>query len=376
MTAFNRPYLVGQEIDNILAAHESAHLSGNGNFTKSCEKLLCKITGASHALLTHSCTGALEIATLLAGIGPGDEVIMPSYTFVSTANAVVLRGATPVFVDIRPDTLNIDVAEVAKAISTRTRAIMPVDYAGVPCDFDQVNTIALENELLVIEDAAQALLSTYKGKAVGACNELTAISFHETKNVISGEGGALLLKSDLYHERAEIIREKGTNRQQFLEGLTNKYTWVDIGSSYLPNEITAAFLFAQLQAAEDITEKRLDIWSRYHAAFEPFEEINRLRRPVVPDDCRHNAHMYYLLLKDRADRDTFINDMKMLNINCVFHYVPLHSSPYGLKNTCAVGDLPVTDDISQRIVRLPLWIGLEKDLSKIISTMIRWFKEN
>ncbi|GAG79997.1 unnamed protein product, partial [marine sediment metagenome] len=300
MTAFNRPYLVGQEIDNILAAHESAHLSGNGNFTKSCEKLLCKITGASHALLTHSCTGALEIATLLAGIGPGDEVIMPSYTFVSTANAVVLRGATPVFVDIRPDTLNIDVAEVAKAISTRTRAIMPVDYAGVPCDFDHVNTIALENELLVIEDAAQALLSTYKGKAVGACNELTAISFHETKNVISGEGGALLLKSDLFHERAEIIREKGTNRQQFLEGLTNKYTWVDIGSSYLPNEITAAFLFAQLQAAEDITEKRLDIWSRYHAAFEPFEEINRLRRPVVPDDCRHNAHMYYLLLKDRT----------------------------------------------------------------------------
>ena len=376
MTAFNRPYLVGQEIDNILAAHESAHLSGNGNFTKNCEKLLCKITGASHALLTHSCTGALEIATLLAGIGPGDEVIMPSYTFVSTANAVVLRGATPVFVDIRPDTLNIDVAEVAKAISTRTRAIMPVDYAGVPCDFDQVNTIALENELLVIEDAAQALLSTYKGKAVGACNELTAISFHETKNVISGEGGALLLKSDLFHERAEIIREKGTNRQQFLNGVTDKYTWVDIGSSYLPNEITAAFLFAQLQEAKNITERRLDIWSRYHKAFEPFEEINRLRRPFVPERCSHNAHMYYLLLKNKNERDRFITDMAMLDINCVFHYIPLHSSPFGRKKGRANGKLSVTDDISQRIVRLPLWVGLENDLSKIISTMIRWLKEN
>ena len=376
MTAFNRPYLVGQEIDNILAAHESAHLSGNGNFTKNCEKLLCKITGASHALLTHSCTGALEIATLLAGIGPGDEVIMPSYTFVSTANAVVLRGATPVFVDIRPDTLNIDVAEVAKAISTRTRAIMPVDYAGVPCDFDQVNTIALENELLVIEDAAQALLSTYKGKAVGACNELTAISFHETKNVISGEGGALLLKSDLFHERAEIICEKGTNRQQFLNGVTDKYTWVDIGSSYLPNEITAAFLFAQLQEAKNITERRLDIWSRYHKAFEPFEEINRLRRPFVPERCSHNAHMYYLLLKNKNERDRFITDMAMLDINCVFHYIPLHSSPFGRKKGRANGKLSVTDDISQRIVRLPLWVGLENDLSKIISTMIRWLKEN
>lgn len=376
MTAFNRPYLVGREIDNILAAHESAHLSGNGSFTKNCESLLCQMTGASHALLTHSCTGALEIATLLADLGPGDEVIMPSYTFVSTANAVVLRGATPIFVDIRPDTLNIDTAEVVKALSKRTRAIMPVDYAGVPCDFDKINTVALENELLVIEDAAQALLSTYDGTTVGSCNELTAISFHETKNVISGEGGVLLLKSDLYHERAEIIREKGTNRQQFLNGATDKYTWIDIGSSYLPNEITAAFLFAQLQEAKNITERRLDIWSRYHAAFEPFEEINRLRRPFVPERCSHNAHMYYLLLKNKNDRDRFITDMAMLDINCVFHYIPLHSSPFGRKKGHALGKLSVTDDISQRIVRLPLWVGLENDLTRIISTMVHWFREN
>jgi dTDP-4-amino-4,6-dideoxygalactose transaminase len=343
-------------------------LAGDGTYTKRCSEWLEKTTGAHKVLLTHSCTAALEIAALLADIQPGDEVIMPSYTFVSTANAFVLRGALPVFVDIRPDTLNIDETQIEAAITPRTRAIVPVHYAGVSCEMDTIMEIAKRYNLLVIEDAAQGVMSTYRGRALGSIGHLGTYSFHETKNVISGEGGALLVNDPSLASRAEIIREKGTNRSQFFRGQVDKYTWVDVGSSYLPGEIIAAFLWAQLEEAESITARRLELWNAYHAAFESLEAAGRLRRPIVPEGCEHNAHMYYFILRELADRTQFIDEMKQQGVNCVFHYVPLHSSPAGKKYGRAVGDMAVTNDLADRLVRLPVWVGLEQQQERVIDT--------
>lgn len=362
---FNKPYLTGKELHYVAEAHSRGQLAGDGYFTKRCSVWLEQLTGCDKALLTHSCTAALEMAAILADIQPGDEVIMPSYTFVSTANAFVLRGGVPVFVDVRSDTLNIDEQLIEAAITAKTKAIVPVHYAGVACEMDTIMDIARRHGLLVIEDAAQGVMATYKGRMLGAIGHLGCYSFHETKNIISGEGGALLINDSALVERAEIIREKGTNRSLFFRGQVDKYTWVDIGSSYLPGEIIAAFLWAQMQEAEDITARRLAIWERYHAAFAELEAAGRLRRPMMPADCQHNAHMYYLLLRDLDDRTAFIDAMKQQDIHCVFHYVPLHTAHQGLICGRAMGALPVTCDITDRLVRLPLWVGL-RDAQEVI----------
>jgi dTDP-4-amino-4,6-dideoxygalactose transaminase len=301
------------------------------------------------------------MAAILVDIKPGDEVIMPSYTFVTTANAFVLRGAVPVFVDIREDTLNIDESKIEQAITDKTVAIVAVHYAGVGCEMYRIMEIANRHNLLVIEDAAQGILATYRGKPLGTFGHMGTFSFHETKNITSGEGGALLINNERFVERAEIIREKGTNRSQFFRGQVDKYTWVDIGSSFLPGELTAAFLFAQLEEAHEITRHRLEIWNRYHISFAIPEARGELRRPIVPSHCQHNAHMYYLLLQDVEHRDTFIEKMRQNDIDTVFHYVPLHSSPAGEKYGRTSGDMAVTDSVSSRLVRLPLWIDMTED---------------
>ena len=356
---FNRPYLVGRELDYIAQAHANGQLSGDGVFTRRCHAWLEQRIGTRKALLTHSCTAALEMAAILLDLQPGDEVIMPSFTFVSTANAFVLRGAVPVFVDIRPDTLNIDEVLIEQAITPHTRAICVVHYAGVACEMDAIMAIAARHGLKVIEDAAQGILSSYKGRPLGSIGDLAALSFHETKNVISGEGGALLINDPALIERAEVIREKGTNRSKFFRGQVDKYTWVDIGSSYLPSELIAAFLAAQLEEAEGITARRLAIWDRYHTWAAPLQRSGTLRRPIVPDHCMHNAHMYFLLLRDLDVRTHFIDAMKVANIGTVFHYIPLHSSPAGQRYGRAAAALPHTEATSDRLVRLPLWVGLE-----------------
>lgn len=356
---FNRPYLVGRELHNIAQAHANGHLSGDGMFTLQCHAWLEQRIGARKALLTHSCTAALEMAAILLDLQPGDEVIMPSFTFVSTANAFVLRGAVPVFVDIRPDTLNIDEALIESAITARTRAICVVHYAGVACEMDTIMGIATRHGLKVVEDAAQAIFSSYKGRALGSIGDLATLSFHETKNVIAGEGGALLVNDPALVERAEMIREKGTNRSKYFRGQVDKYTWVDIGSSYLPSELVAAFLAAQLEQGDNITTQRLAIWWRYHAWAEPLEARGILRRPTIPEGCTHNAHMYYLLLDGLTQRGAFIERMKDAGIGTVFHYVPLHSSPVGLRHARTHGPMRHTDRLSDCLVRLPLWIGLE-----------------
>lgn len=366
MIPFNRPFMTGKELPMISQAHANGHLSGDGPFTKQCHQWLRDRTGAATALLTHSCTAALEMAALLLELQPGDEVIMPSFTFVSTANAFALRGAVPVFIDIRPDTLNIDETLIEAAITPRTRAICVVHYAGVACEMDTIVDIARRHGLAIVEDAAQAIMSTYKGRPLGTIGQLGAFSFHETKNVISGEGGALLCRDTEFAERAEIIREKGTNRSRFFRGQVDKYTWVDVGSSYLPGEIIAAFLNAQLNDAEDITARRLAIWNRYHAWAAPHEAAGALRRPIIPNECVHNAHMYYLLLPSLEARMRFIANMKERGVQAVFHYIPLHSSPAGEQFGRASGNLDVTDDISNRLVRLPLWLGLESRLDAVL----------
>lgn len=358
----------GRELECIAQAHANSRLAGDGPFTQRCHEWLESHVGCRKALLTHSCTAALEMAALLLDLEPGDEIIMPSFTFVSTANAFVLRSARPVFVDIRPDTMNIDERLIEAAISPRTRAICVVHYAGVACDMDTIMDIARRHGLKVVEDAAQAILSTYKGRPLGSIGDLGALSFHETKNVISGEGGALLINDPANVERAEIIREKGTNRSMFFRGQVDKYTWVSVGSSYLPGEIIAAFLSAQLEQAYDITHQRMAMWQRYHDWAGAFESAGIVRRPVIPEDCSHNAHMYYLLLPDLEARDHFIAALKEHGIAAVFHYVPLHSSPAG-RNLCdTVGDLSVTDDISDRLVRMPMWIGLEEHQAFVMDT--------
>lgn len=357
---FNKPYLTGNEYLYIDQAHTYRKLAGDGVFTKKCHEWLESNTSAKKVLLTHSCTAALEMAAILADIQPGDEIIMPSYTFVSTANAFVLRGGVPVFVDIRPDTLNINENLIEAAITSKTRAIVPVHYAGVGCEMDVIMEIANKYNLLVIEDTAQGIMSTYKGRALGSIGHLGTLSFHETKNLISGEGGALLINDERFIERAEIIREKGTNRSRFFRGEVDKYTWVDIGSSYLPGEIIAAFLWAQLEKADEITNERLNIWHQYHHELIELEDKGLLRRQIVPEQAHHNAHMYYILLNSLDERTHVIERLKKKNINTVFHYVPLHSSPAGLKYGRTHGSLSVTENLADRLLRLPLWVGLQE----------------
>lgn len=362
---FVKTYLTGKEIDYISNAKS---LCGDGIYTKKCHAWIEKNTETLKALLTHSCTAALEMAAILIDIQPGDEIIMPSYTFVSTANAFVLRGGVPVFVDIRHDTLNIDENLIEAAITSRTKAIVPVHYAGVSCEMDTILTIAAKHNLYVVEDAAQGIMATYKGRSLGTIGHLGAYSFHETKNIISGEGGALLINDKRFSELAEIIREKGTDRSRFFRGQVDKYTWQHIGSSFLPSELIAGFLLAQLENADAITQRRLSIWEQYHASFAEIEAEGLVTRPVIPADCKHNAHMYYLLLEDIDTRAKVIQHLNQQGIKAVFHYVPLHSSPAGIKYARVHGHLLNTETQSDRIIRLPLFVDMNDD---IMQTVIR-----
>lgn len=367
--------MTGKELGYIAEAHAGANLSGDGPFTKRCHEWLERRTGTAKALLTHSCTAALEMAAILLDIAPGDEVIMPSFTFVSTANAFVLRGGVPIFVDVRADTLNLDERRVEAAISPRTRAIVPVHYAGVGCEMDALNEIAARHKLAVVEDAAQGIQSTYKGRPLGTIGALGAYSFHETKNVISGEGGALLVNDPRFSEAAEIVREKGTDRSRFYRGQVDKYTWQSIGSSYLPSELIAAFLWAQLQEAQSLTERRLAIWQDYYDALAPLETRGVLRRPVLPAHCTHNAHMFYVLLSDASRRAAFLSHLTSQGIYAIFHYVPLHSSPAGRRFGRAIDDLPVTERIANQLVRLPLWIGMtRKEVAHVVGAIDAFFR--
>lgn len=368
---FNRPYMTGKELYYIAEAHFNGALAGDGPFTRRCHAWLKERTGCSKALLTHSCTAALEMTALLLDIQPGDEIIMPSYTFVSTANAFVLRGGVPVFVDIRDDTLNLDERLIEPAITPRTKAIVPVHYAGVACEMDTIMSIARQHDLKVVEDAAQGVMASYKGRALGSIGDLGAYSFHETKNVTSGEGGALLVNDQNLAQRAEIIREKGTDRSRFFRGEVDKYTWQEVGSSFLPGELSAAFLWAQLEEADRITKERLVSWQRYHELMEPLERQGLLRRPIVPADCQHNAHMYYVLLPPEIDRQKVLSELKENDIFSVFHYIPLHSAPAGQRYGRVHGELGNTVRQSERLVRLPLWIGLSFEQQAWIVEILR-----
>ena len=377
---FNWPHMTGKELYYIAESHFNGRLAGDGPFTKRCHGWMEERTGCSRALLTHSCTAALEMAALLLNIQPSDEIIMPSYTFVSTANAFVLRGGVPVFVDIREDTLNLDERLIEAAITTRTKAIAPVHYAGVSCEMDTIMAIAKRHNLKVVEDAAQGVMASYKGRALGSIGDLGAYSFHETKNVISGEGGALLVNDSELALRAEIIREKGTDRSRFFRGEVDKYTWQEVGSSFLPGELIAAFLWAQLEEADSITQDRLESWQRYHDMLESLESTGIIRRPIIPEDCQHNAHMYYVLLAPEIDRQKVLDEFKRNDIGAVFHYVPLHSSPAGQHYGRAHGQLNVTNSSSERLIRLPLWVGITKEqqvrvvdvLNEVIYSLIRY----
>jgi dTDP-4-amino-4,6-dideoxygalactose transaminase len=360
-TPFNLPHMTGKELTYIAEAHFNGKLAGDGPFTERCHEWLKAYSGSCSALLTHSCTAALEMSAILLNIMPGDEVIMPSFTFVSTANAFVLRGAVPVFVDIREDTLNLDEEKIEQAITKRTKAIVVVHYAGVACNMDRILSIAHAHNLKVVEDAAQGMMSTYKGRPLGTIGDLGTLSFHETKNVISGEGGALLVNDPTLALRAEIIREKGTDRSQFFRGEVDKYTWQDIGSSFLPGELIAAFLWAQLEEAKKITKERVARWQHYHDLAAPLEAKGLLQRPIVPKDCVHNGHLYYVLLQSPKHRAVVLNKLKEQAINAVFHYVPLHSSPAGLRYGRTNGSLDVTVMQSERLVRLPLFVDVTKE---------------
>lgn len=363
---FNRPTLIGKEISYLREAIRRGQLSGDGHFTRLCNERIVQLTGARKALLTHSCTAALEMAAILCELGPGDEVIMPSFTFVSTANAVVLRGATPVFVDIDPVTLNIDPSRVCEAVTQKTRAIFAVHYAGFPADMDALALIANSHGCVLVEDAAQAIGSVYKGRLCGSLGDLAAFSFHETKNIISGEGGALTINRESFSDRSEVIREKGTNRAQFFRGQVDKYTWVDIGSSFLPGELIASYLYAQLEMAERINTRRLAIFDRYMEAFRPLAEAGRLYVPRWDEHSAGNGHMFYLLLRDLEDRSAFIAHLKEQGITAPFHYVPLHSAPAGRRFARTQGSMEVTDRISQTLVRLPMYFELGSEIERVI----------
>jgi dTDP-4-amino-4,6-dideoxygalactose transaminase len=369
---FNRPSVVGQEFAYVEDAIRRGQLSGDGHYTRACNALIEELTGSETALLTHSCTAALEMAAILCDLGPGDEVIMPSFTFVSTANAVVLRGAVPVFVDIDANTLNIDPTKVRSAITEKTKAIFAVHYAGYPADMDLLMEIARVHDLLVVEDAAQALGSTYKERLAGSLGDMAAFSFHETKNVISGEGGALTINRPELVERAEIIREKGTNRSRFLRGRVDKYTWVDLGSSFLPGELVSAFLYAQLEQSDAILARRKALFQHYFDAFAPFERAGRVRCPGTPPQSTGNGHMFYLMMRDREDRDACIAHLRSESINAVFHYVPLHSAPAGQRYARAQGDLSVTDQTSDCLMRLPMFYALEDQVKEVVDSVIEY----
>lgn len=372
---FNRPYMTGRELEYMVRAHSGGRLSGNGVFTNKCQDILKESLNSKGILLTHSCTAALEMAALLLDAGPDDEVIMPSFTFVSTANAFVLRGARPVFVDIRPDTLNINEKLISEAITPKTKVIAVVHYAGVGCEMDEITALAEKRGLTVLEDAAQGICASYKGQPLGGIGQLGALSFHETKNVIAGEGGALAINDPRLLRRAEIIWEKGTDRALFTRGEIDKYTWRDIGSSYLPSELTAAFLLAQLESAEELTMRRLASWNFYHENLKEAEEKGLLRRPVVPTDCQSNGHIYQIILPSAEERDSFLKHFRERNIGAVFHYVPLHSSPAGLKYGRAAGDMKVTDDFSARLLRLPLWNDMDEDiLNRVLEAVFDFWK--
>ena len=368
---FNKPFIIGRELSYIADAVAQGHLSGDGSYTKLCHRWFEDKLGARRALLTHSCTAALEMAAILCDLQPGDEVILPSYTFVSTASAFALRGSIPVFVDIRSDNLNIDETLIEAAITPRTRAIVPVHYAGVPCEMDQIMAVAQLHKLLVVEDAAQALLSTYNGRALGSIGHFGCLSFHETKNIISGEGGALLINDERYVKRAEIVREKGTNRSQFFRGEVDKYTWVDIGSSYLPSELVSAFLYAQLEHADKITAKRRHICTTYTCHLASLQQSGRLRLPTFGSDS--NGHMFYIVLDSLATRTRLIAHLKAQDILAVSHYVPLHSSPAGRQYGRTGSTMAVTDNLSERLLRLPLHYGLSDEGIARISAAIQDF---
>jgi dTDP-4-amino-4,6-dideoxygalactose transaminase len=356
---FNIPPYIGFEQEYIQQVIQSRKICGDGCMTKACDRKIEEMTGVKKSLLTTSGSTALDMAAILSGIGPEDEVIMPSFTFSSTANAFALRGATIVFVDIRPDTMNLDESKIERAITKRTKVLAPMHYAGVSCEMDTIMALAERYRLLVVEDAAQGVMSAYKGQALGSIGEMGCFSFHETKNYSMGEGGALLLRDDAFVERAEIVREKGTDRSRFLRGQVDKYTWTDIGSSFLPSEMNAAYLLAQLEHAQMIYDDRMRSWEQYHAAFEELERRGRVERPVVPKECRHNAHMYYLKAKDMQERTELIHYLsETANVGAVFHYIPLHSAPAGLKFGRFDGEDVYTTRESERLLRLPMFYGL------------------
>ncbi len=369
---FNRPTLIGKEVSYLREAIRRGQLSGDGYFTEHCNARIVEMTGAKKALLTHSCTAALEMAALLCDLGSGDEVIMPSFTFVSTANAVALRGAVPVFVDIDENTLNIDPALVAAAVGPRTKAIFAVHYAGFPADMDALAESARAADCLLVEDAAQALGSTYKGRPCGSLGDLAAFSFHETKNIISGEGGALTINRPELCDRAEVIREKGTNRAQFFRGQVDSYTWIDIGSSFLPGELIASYLYAQLEMADMINTRRLSIFERYNDAFAGLAEQGRVIVPKVPPHTEGNGHMFYLLMRDLEDRTDFIAHMRSRGIITPFHYVPLHSAPAGRRYARSEGPMDVTDRISETLVRLPMFFELGSQVEDVINVALEY----
>lgn len=375
MINFNKPPYTSNEDQYVLQAMRSDKMSGDGPFTKRCHTWFESNLPCKKALLTPSCTAALEMAAILVDIRPGDEVIMPSYTFVSTANAFVLRGAKIVFVDIRPDTMNIDETKIEAAITDKTKAIVPVHYAGVACEMDTIMDIAQRHSLCVIEDAAQGVMSTYKGKALGTIGHLGCFSFHETKNYTSGgEGGLLIINDDKFKERAEIIREKGTNRSQFFRGMVDKYSWVDIGSSYLPGDIQAAYLWGQLEKVNEINDNRLASWSYYYDQLEPLQAAGKIQLPTVPNDCVHNAHMFYIKVQDIEIRSKLIEHLKNNNIMAVFHYIPLHSSVAGKNLGIFYGEDEFTTSESEKLVRLPMWYGLsDEQQSKVVQTIHNFF---
>lgn len=373
MIKFNVPPFIGDEITNIQKAIDSQKICGDGRFTKSCNIWMEERFNANKVLLTSSCTHALEMAAILADIKPGDEVIMPSYTFVSTADAFVQRGATIVFVDIRPDTMNIDENLIEDAITDKTKAIVVVHYAGVSCEMDTITDIAKRHNLFVVEDAAQGVMSTYKGKALGTIGDFGCYSFHETKNYSMGEGGAILIKDDKYIEKAEITREKGTNRSQFFRGQIDKYTWVDYGSSYLPSELNAAYLYAQLKNADKINENRLNSWNLYYDLLKPLADEGFIELPHIPEGCEHNAHMFYIKAKDLEERTKLIKFMKDNEISLAFHYIPLHSAPAGLKFGRFHGEDVYTTKESDRLVRLPMYYGLSTEEIQYVVKYIKKF---
>ena len=371
---FNKPFIVGKELYNIAQAVVESHLAGDGPFARRCQKWLEERLGCVKALLTHSCTGALEMAAMLCDIGPGDEIILPSFTFVSTANAFVLRGGVPVFVDIREDTLNIDETLIERAITSNTKAIVPVHYAGVGCAMDEIMDIAQRHDLFVVEDAAHALLSAYRDRYLGTIGHFGCLSFHETKNIISGEGGALLINGEKFVKQAEIFWEKGTNRKKFLRGEEQKYSWVDIGSSFLPSELVGAFLYAQLENAEKINAARRKLFEQYIRLLRPLEEKGAIRLPAANSGGIGNGHIFHIIARSLEERTRLIEFLRQNGIWAVFHYVPLHSSLAGIKYGRTYGTMRVTDDLSERLLRLPIFYEMkESELEWVVAKIMEFY---